>query len=188
MNDIVGFPKDDYFYYKSAWKNASDDLVLHILPNTWNGDTGTDPIKARVYTNCEVVELFVNNKSVSNGKQTVKPLEYLSATIQYEPGEIKAVCTDSGGKVAATQTMESITSHKCRDLDSPVEKFKYFQRFLVNISNDGMVMDPESDRLFMSTYTALSTKCQCKKSRMVKSKLRNWVFVWNRSFPTFVHF
>ena len=31
--DIAGFPKDDYYYYASWWKN--DTAVLHILPQDW---------------------------------------------------------------------------------------------------------------------------------------------------------
>ena len=110
VNDIVGFPKDDYFYYKSAWVNMTDEIVLHILPNTWNGDTGTNPIKARVYTNCEYVELFINNKSVSNGKQQVKPLEYYSASITYSPGEIKANCISGDNEILATKVIETTGS------------------------------------------------------------------------------
>ena len=107
VNDIVDFPKDDYYYYKSAWYNVSDEMVLHIVPNTWNGDTGTDPIKARVYTNCEYVELFVNNKSMSNGKEKVRPLEYYSVDIRYEAGEIKAACLDEDDNILMTKVLET---------------------------------------------------------------------------------
>jgi len=107
VNDMVGFPKDDYFYYKAAWFNMSEEIVLHILPNTWNGDTQTDPINARVYTNCEYVEMFINKQSVSNGKVKVQPLEYYSAKIKYEAGEIRAHCLDANGKVLMTKVLET---------------------------------------------------------------------------------
>ena len=80
VNDIIGFPKDSYFYYKAAWISLQDEIVLHVLPNTWNNDTEANPIQVRVHTNCEYVDLIINNKSVSNGKQKIKPLQYYQYT------------------------------------------------------------------------------------------------------------
>ena len=104
----MGFPKDSYFYYKSAWVNMTDEIVLHILPNTWNGDSGTSgKVKVRVYTNCEYVELFINNKSVSNGKQYVKPLEYYAVDVTYSAGEISVNCVDANDKILETKSIQT---------------------------------------------------------------------------------
>eukprot|EP01084_Bolivina_argentea_P180799 312351_1 len=78
INDMVGFPKDDYWYYRSVWTDINDEIIMHIVPNTWNGDTNTNPLQIRVYTNCKYIELFINNKSITNGKQKINPNEYYS--------------------------------------------------------------------------------------------------------------
>ena len=106
---MVGFPKDDYYYYKSAWVDMADEIVLHILPNTWNNDTGTNPIQVRIYTNCEYVELFINNKSMSNGKQQIKPLQYYSINVTYVEGAIQANCYNlsSDNNILATKLIET---------------------------------------------------------------------------------
>ena len=108
VNDISGFPKDDYYYYKSAWFNISDEIILYILPNTWNGDTNTNPIQVHIYSNCEYVELFINNKSQSNGqKQKIEYLEYYSVKVNYEPGVISCNCYDSNNNILKTSIIET---------------------------------------------------------------------------------
>eukprot|EP01084_Bolivina_argentea_P083666 151480_1 len=107
VNDIIGFPKDMYWYYRSAWINMTDEIILYIMPNTWNGDTETNPEKVRIYTNCKYVEVFVNNKSISNGKQPVDPLKYYSLSVKYEPGSISANCLDSNNKILKTTMIQT---------------------------------------------------------------------------------
>ena len=85
--------------------------MVHILPNTWNGDTGTDPIAVRIYTNCPFINLYINNVSVSNGQQAVEPLTYYAQNVKFEKGEIRAECVDGGGavlKATALQTTGNI--------------------------------------------------------------------------------
>jgi len=57
--DLCGFPKDNYFFYKSQW---TQEPVLHLLPH-WNWKEG-DTIDVVAYTNCESVKLFLNNKLI----------------------------------------------------------------------------------------------------------------------------
>ena len=59
--DLCGFPKDIFYYLKSWW---GKDPVLHIVPD-WNlkGHEGQET-KVTVYSNCEQVELLLNNKSL----------------------------------------------------------------------------------------------------------------------------
>ena len=108
VNDISGFPKDDYFYYKAVWTAFEDEMVLHILPNTWNADIErTDVIKTRIYTNCKYVEVFLNNKSLSNGKQRVEPLEYYGLDVDYEPGVLSVNCLDENDNILGTKAIET---------------------------------------------------------------------------------
>ena len=104
---MVGFPKDSYYYYKSAWVKMTDEIVLYILPNTWNGDTGTDPIAVRVYTNCPFINLYINNVSVSSGKQLVEPLTYYAQNVKFERGEIRAECIGETAAVLKTTSLQT---------------------------------------------------------------------------------
>ena len=59
--DITGRPKDTYYFWQSLW---TDRPVLHLFPHwSWPGRTGqTIPVLA--YTNCNIVELFLNGRSL----------------------------------------------------------------------------------------------------------------------------
>ena len=67
--DIKGFPKDNYYYYKSWW---TDEPVLHIFPH-WNhpGKEG-QPLTVYCYSNLDEVELFVNGKSYIDPAKCIK--------------------------------------------------------------------------------------------------------------------
>lgn len=99
--DYCGFPKDEAFYLKSWWTGKP---VLHILPH-WNlkGHEGEE-IDVWAYSNCDVVELFVNGKSL--GKQTMPKNGHLSWKAIYKPGSVKAVGYKNGKKIL-TETIET---------------------------------------------------------------------------------
>ena len=105
--DSAGFPKDTYYYFRSIWN--TDDLTLHILPHwNWPGDEGQYK-QVVVYTNCDRVELFINDKLVGSKAcgapyygaeqhwydaprvaSTTHDL-HLTFDVAYEPGTLKAV-------------------------------------------------------------------------------------------------
>ncbi|RYE08047.1 MAG: DUF4982 domain-containing protein, partial [Sphingobacteriaceae bacterium] len=91
MLDQCGFAKDDVWYLKSWW---GDKPVLHLLPN-WNlkGREG-QPIRVVAYSNCDEVELFLNGKNL--GKQRMPQNGHLEWTVNYAPGELKAIGYKSG--------------------------------------------------------------------------------------------
>ncbi len=115
--DITGRPKDSYYFYQSQW---TDRPVLHLFPHwNWPGREG-QVIPVLAYTNCNVVELFVNGRSLgekrlefpaqgtSGGWNTYAqpPVNattndlHLSWDVPYEPGVLKAVGKTRDGKVA----------------------------------------------------------------------------------------
>jgi beta-galactosidase len=120
--DLCGYPKDEYYFYQSQW---TDDPVLHLFPHwTWPGREG-EVIPVICYTNCDSVELFLNDRSfgvqvmsfprygmdpsVGWGEQDfasfVRPTTadlHLRWTVPYEPGVLKAVGL-RGGEVVHTQ-------------------------------------------------------------------------------------
>ncbi|MFD2934726.1 glycoside hydrolase family 2 TIM barrel-domain containing protein [Spirosoma flavum] len=111
--DLSGFPKDGYYFYQSQWTQKP---MVHGFPHwNWAGNEGkVIPIIA--YTNCESVELFLNDKSFGK-KSTVFPQQghtkiwnkydrpFISATtsdlhlswdVPYEPGTLTFVGTKDG--------------------------------------------------------------------------------------------
>jgi beta-galactosidase len=83
--DICGFPKDAFYYYQAWWTKHP---VLHVFPHwNWPGKEGRE-IEVWVYTNCDEVELFVNEKSV--GKQGAPLNGHLEWRVPYAPGKLVA--------------------------------------------------------------------------------------------------
>ena len=100
LMDTCAFPKDDYYYYKSAW---SDETVLHLFPH-WNWadrDESDRTIDVQTYTNCESVELFLNGES--QGRQDMQPDSSLSWKVEWEPGVLEAKCYRDDTVVAETR-------------------------------------------------------------------------------------
>ena len=83
--DLCGFPKDISYYLRSWWGN---NPVLHIVPD-WNlkGHPGQET-KVTVYSNCEQVELLLNNQSL--GKKELPLNGHLEWVVNYQPGVLAA--------------------------------------------------------------------------------------------------
>ena len=96
--DTCGFPKDNFWYYKSWW---TDQPVLHLIPHwNWAGREGQE-IDVRALSNCEEVELFLNGKSL--GRQALKRTETLKWKVPYAPGTLSAKGFKGGQLVAETK-------------------------------------------------------------------------------------
>ena len=94
--DLCGFPKDTYYYYQSQW---STEPMVHLLPHwSWPGLEGT-AIPVVAYSNCEKVELFLNDTSL--GIKAMGENMSLRWDVAYKPGTIRAVGLN-GGQEAAT--------------------------------------------------------------------------------------
>lgn len=85
--DLCGFPKDTYYFYQSQW---TTEPMVHILPHwTWPGREGsTIPVIA--YSNCDQVELFLDDKSLGKQKWDDDAMQ-LRWDVNYRPGTLKAV-------------------------------------------------------------------------------------------------
>jgi len=83
--DTCGFPKDNFWYYKSWW---TSDPVLHLVPHwNWAGREG-QPVDVRALSNCDEVELFLNGTSL--GRKPVKHDSVARWSVNYEPGTLSA--------------------------------------------------------------------------------------------------
>ncbi len=97
--DMCGFPKNIYYYYQSWW---TDKDVLHISPH-WNWmDKRGQPIEVWVNSNADSVALFLNGKAL--GTKTMPRNSHLKWTVNYEPGELKAVAYKKGRSFSTSQT------------------------------------------------------------------------------------
>ena len=83
--DSCGFPKDNYFYYKSWW---GKEPVLHLFPHwSWQGKEG-QKVNMWCHSNLDRVELFLNGQS--QGVRDVKPYSHVEWDVGYAPGDIEA--------------------------------------------------------------------------------------------------
>ncbi|MCX7985100.1 MAG: DUF4982 domain-containing protein [Bacteroidetes bacterium] len=112
--DLAGFPKDVYYFYKSEWTN---EPVLHVFPH-WNWKEG-DIVDVWVYTNCDVVELFVNGKSVGKKKKGVDDL-HLQWRVQYAPGMLMAKGMKGNRAIVATVATAYQASQLRAEASKPV--------------------------------------------------------------------
>jgi beta-galactosidase len=93
--DTCGFPKDNFWYYRSWWQEKP---VLHLLPHwNWAGREGQE-IEVRALSNCDEVELFLNGQSL--GKQTMQRDSQLSWKVKYTPGTLSAKGFKAGQLIA----------------------------------------------------------------------------------------
>ncbi len=69
--DTAGFPKDQYYLYRSWWQN--NDTTLHLLPGTWNKDNlylNNGYSYVNVYSNADHIELLLNGNVVGTAQST----------------------------------------------------------------------------------------------------------------------
>lgn len=92
--DLCGFPKDGYYGYTAAWKDAPS---IHVYPH-WNlKDMEGQTVKMGIYTNCDEVELLINGKSL--GRRKTEAFERLEWDVVYKPGKIEARGYKNGRRV-----------------------------------------------------------------------------------------
>lgn len=92
--DTCGFQKDIYYFYQSQWGTAP---MVHLLPHwNWQGMEGK-PIFVWCYTNCDSVELFLNDRSLGIQHPVSTAGYHLAWEVPYVPGKLRAV-GKCGGK------------------------------------------------------------------------------------------
>lgn len=94
--DLCGFPKDTYYFYQSVWTTQP---MVHLLPHwTWPGLEGkTIPVVC--YTNCDRVELFLNDQSLGVRARDDEAM-HLRWDVPYQAGTLRAVGYRNGEPVA----------------------------------------------------------------------------------------
>ncbi len=85
--DLCFFPKDVYYYFVSQW---TEKLMVHIFPHwNWQGKEG-DTINVWAYSNCDEVELFLNDRSLGRKKRPAEQTPFNPKEIQKEKHVIHA--------------------------------------------------------------------------------------------------
>jgi beta-galactosidase len=96
--DTCGFAKDNFWYYRAWW---TKEPVLHLLPHwNWAGKE-SQVIDVRALSNCDEVELFLNQKSL--GRLAMKHDSELKWKVPYAPGTLLAKGFKDGKVVIETQ-------------------------------------------------------------------------------------
>lgn len=102
MFDLMGLPKDGFYYYKANWTNKP---MVHIFPHwNWTGEEGK-PITVWAYSNCANVAIFLNGKSL--GAQPVVRDSHLVWSVPYAPGTLEAKGYDKSGAQVADDKIET---------------------------------------------------------------------------------
>jgi beta-galactosidase len=149
--DACGFKKDGFYFYQSQW---TDTPVLHVFPHwNWKGKEG-QVVPVTCFTNCDTVELFVNDRSFGvkgyefprlgmegkwgNLPDRAKVLRttgelHLSWDVLYEPGALKAVGTKDG-KIAGTVEVFTTGKPSAISLSSDRESIAADQRDVAHIT------------------------------------------------------
>jgi beta-galactosidase len=99
--DTAGFPKDTYYFYQSKLTSTA---MVHILPH-WNWSAGTT-VWVWVYSNCDSVELFVNDKSQGSKSFSSNTTTRAEWSLPWESGTLRAE-GKRGGTVVATEEVKT---------------------------------------------------------------------------------
>jgi beta-galactosidase len=113
--DLAGNKKPEFFFRQSLWsdkpmvfigtsdrtiKSGPDNLWSHKrVEPLWNWANGK-VISVNAFTNCEEVELFLNNRSLGNKKMADFQNRTISWDVPFEKGTLKAVAKNNGKQVA----------------------------------------------------------------------------------------
>ncbi|MBW3087206.1 DUF4982 domain-containing protein [Bifidobacterium sp. 82T24] len=131
--DSTGFPKDEWWLYRSLWTDPDDAPMVHLLPH-WNWRQG-EPVQVWAYSNAAKVELFLNGRSLGVrefephatgfhidtahpdkpfayrfAKDDPRDSIYLHWDVAFEPGELKAVAYDATGREVARDVLRTAGS------------------------------------------------------------------------------
>ena len=116
--DLLGFPKDRTYLYRSYWNEEA--FTLHIVPDHWTfPERAGRTLPVYVYTSADEAELFVNGVSQGrrrkNAKATLGDGYYAGMAryrlmweaVAWQAGEIKAVAYGRNGERLGEETLRT---------------------------------------------------------------------------------
>lgn len=87
--DLCGMEKPPFYYYRAWW---TDEPTLKLAPH-WNHKEG-DTARIAVFTNCERVTLFLNEKEIES--REIRRFDAPMFSVPFEPGVLRAEGTYKG--------------------------------------------------------------------------------------------
>lgn len=149
--DTAGFKKDAFYFYQSVWTTTP---MIHLLPH-WNWpDRVGQNVPVVAYSNCSVVELFLNGRSLG-AKAREFPSQgtaggwntYAQPTVQattadlqfvwdvpYAPGELHAVGYDRQGHVVSETSVHTAGDAAALELSVDRETLRADARDVAHLS------------------------------------------------------
>ena len=97
--DINCLPRDDFYAYQAYWK---DGPTVRLCPKNAAPPEPGETLRLGVYSNAEMVELFVNGRLAE--RRAIPEFDLPEWVLPYEPGEWKAVAMN-GGRAVAEHTL-----------------------------------------------------------------------------------
>src|SRR5262249_34693391 len=99
---LCGFPKPVFYYWKAAWEQKPS---VYLFPD-WNVPDAMagKPVRVRVFSNCDRVELSLNGKSL--GTQPMPRHSHLDWEVPYAPGQLTGIGYNEG-REAARDTVQT---------------------------------------------------------------------------------
>ena len=144
--DYCGFPKDNFYYYKSWW---TDEPTLHIFPH-WNFENG-EKINVYCYSNLDEIELFVNGKSY--GKKQMERNWYLTwENVVYETGGVTAKGYKDGKEVM-TQTIKTTDAPYKIELMPDKDNIAVGETAIINVriaDKNGITVPTADNQIFFT--------------------------------------
>ncbi len=118
--DLVGFPKDRFFLYRSLWRPETP--TVHLAPHwNWSGREG-DPVPVIVYTNGDSAELFLNGKSLGvrrKGDRPAPPDDLASGVSIDVGGPRRSDSASPPSKPLASISADGSATWAAVDIDAP---------------------------------------------------------------------
>ena len=116
--DLLGFPKDRVYLYRSHWRK--DVFTLHIVPDHWTFPARVGKkLPVYVYTSADEAELFVNGVSQGRRRKGITAetrRDYYACTaryrlmwddVVYQSGEVTCVAYAADGSVLGRETLRT---------------------------------------------------------------------------------
>lgn len=151
--DYCGFPKDNFYYYKSWW---SDEPVLHVFPH-WNfpGREG-EKLDVHCYSNLDEIEIFVNGRSY--GRKVMQKNWYLSwENVVYEPGELMAKGYKDGVEIIVKKVKTTDCPYKIKMEAYKNEIMKNSDIAIINVrivDKDGSIVPTADNEIYFKVEGA----------------------------------
>ena len=116
--DLLHFPKDRTYLYRSCWNREA--FTLHIVPDHWTFPERTGRrFPVYVYTSADEAELFLNGRSLGRRRKdpsakledgyysVMRRYRLVWEDVVFEPGEIKAVAYSPDGKALGEEILRT---------------------------------------------------------------------------------